>query len=156
MDENTNVKIPDTLGLMFNTLKDLGCQPVKNDDSIDVMYHGQRFHMQFLGVYCRVWNQFWIGVEINHPSFPIAKRAINEANITYSPTNVFSWPDENGIVGFHSRQDILLHESYPDNVGYVKTILDEFFVVQQFFRNYLLENNVIENRYPDDFTTKDN
>lgn len=40
--EDQEKKKPDTLGLMLNTLNQLGCQPTANDDgSISVQYQGE-------------------------------------------------------------------------------------------------------------------
>ena len=36
-------------------------------------------------------------------------------------------PDEDGIIGFHSRRDIMLHPACPDNTPFVKAVLDSFF-----------------------------
>lgn len=55
MKQEQEVVKPDTLGLMLNTLNQLGCQPTANEDgTISVQYQGENFHMEFGGMYARV------------------------------------------------------------------------------------------------------
>lgn len=45
---------------MFDTLINIGCQPVKNDDgTLEVKYQGEHFFMEFGGRYSRVWEAEW-------------------------------------------------------------------------------------------------
>lgn len=97
---------PDTIGLMFNTLKVLGCQPTKNDDgSLSVSYQGENFHMEFGGMYARVWDPMWSGIKADDPELPEVREAVNAANFNFGPTVVMTAPDDEGVIGFHSRRD---------------------------------------------------
>ena len=101
---------PDTARSMFNTLSEIGCQPEKaNDGSINVQYQGETFHMDFGGMYARVWDPMWAGIKANDPDLPQIREAVNAANFNFGPTIVLTSPDENGIIGFHTRRDIMLH-----------------------------------------------
>ena len=123
---------PDTARLMFNALCEIGCQPEKdNDGSINVQYQGETFHMDFGGMYARVWDPMWAGIKANDPNLPQIREAVNAANFNFGPTIVLTSPDENGIIGFHTRRDIMLHPLYPDNAPYVKAVLDSFFEAKE-------------------------
>ena len=123
---------PDTARLMFKALSEIGCQPEKdNDGSINVQYQGETFHMDFGGMYARVWDPMWAGIKANDPDLPQIREAVNAANFNFGPTIVLTSPDENGIIGFHTRRDIMLHPLCPDNALYVKAVLDSFFEAKE-------------------------
>lgn len=156
--ENEMVK-PDTLELMFNTLNQLGCQPQANDDgTLSVQYQGENFHMEFGGLYARVWDPMWAGVKVDDPDLPRIREAVNAANFNFGPTVVMTNPDEKGVIGFHSRRDIMLHPACPDNVPFVKAVLDSFFDAKEQVRSNFQQINAKQmerqnNRRPIGFTT---
>ena len=153
------VQKPDTLGLMFKTLSSLGCQPTKNEDgTISVQYQGENFHMEFGGMYARVWDPMWAGVKADDPDMPQIREAVNAANFNFGPTVVLTAPNEEGIIGFHSRRDIMLHPACPDNEPFVKAVLDSFFDAKEQVRSNYQQINAKQmeakkNRRPVGFTT---
>lgn len=157
-DNETQPK-PDTLGLMFDTLRQLGCQPEKNpDNTLSVSYQGENFHMEFGGMYARVWDPMWAGIKADDPELPNVREAINASNYNFGPTVVLTAPDEEGIIGFHSRRDIMLHPACPDNVPFVKAVLDSFFDTKEQVRSNFQQINAKQmerqkNRRPVGFTT---
>lgn len=133
---------PDTIGLMFNALSALGCQPTRNDDeTLSVSYQGENFHMEFGGRYARVWDPFWAQFKADDPNLPKLREAVNAANFNFGPTVVMTAPDEDGVIGFHSRRDIMLHPSCPDNVPFVKAVLDSFFDTKENVRSKFQQLN---------------
>jgi hypothetical protein len=67
-------------------------------------------------------------------------------------------PDENGVIGFHTRRDIMLHPACPDNTLYIKAVLDSFFEAKDAVRsNYQkLNSKQVEEkqkRHPVGFTS---
>lgn len=149
---------PDTLGLMFRTLSNLGCQPTKNEDgTLSVSYQGENFHMEFGGMYARVWDPMWDGVKADDPDMPKIREAVNAANFNFGPTVVLTAPNDEGVIGFHSRRDIMLHPACPDNVPFVKAVLDSFFDAKEQVRNSFQQINAKQmesqkNRRPVGFT----
>ena len=142
MKQDNDTPKPDTQGLMFNTLSQLGCQPTANDDgTISVQYQGENFHMEFGGMYARVWDPMWAGIKADDPELPKVREAINAANYNFGPTVVLTAPDEEGVIGFHSRRDILLHPACPDNVPFVKAVLDSFFDAKEQVRSNFQQIN---------------
>lgn len=153
------VQKPDTLGLMFKTLSNLGCQPTANEDgTISVQYQGEKFQMEFSGMYARVWDPMWAGIKAVDPNVPKIKEAINAANFNFGPTVVLTDPNEDGLIGFCSRFDIMLHPTCPDNELFVKAVLDSFFDTKEQVRNNFQQINAKQmeaqkNRRPVGFTT---
>lgn len=150
---------PDTIGLMFRTLSNLGCQPRTNaDGSLSVQYQGENFHMEFGGMYARVWDPMWSGVKADDPELPQIREAVNAANYNFGPTVVLTSPDEEGVIGFHSRRDIMLHPACPDNEPFVKAVLDSFFDAKEQVRSNFQQiiakqMKAKKNRRPVGFTT---
>lgn len=150
---------PDTARLMFNVLSEIGCQPEKdNDGSINVQYQGENFHIDFGGMYARVWDPMWAGIKANDPNLPQIREAVNAANFNFGPTIVLTSPDENGIIGFHTRRDIMLHPLCPDNAPYVKAVLDSFFEAKEQIKGNFQEikasqDKIIKKRRPIGFNT---
>ena len=148
-----------TIGLMFNTLNALGCQPTKNDDgTLSVSYQGENFHMEFGGMYARVWDPMWAGVKADDPDLPKIREAVNAANFNFGPTVVLTSPNDEGVIGFHSRRDIMLHPACPDNVSFIKAVLDSFFDAKEAVRNRYKQINAQQmeakkNRRPVGFAT---
>lgn len=133
---------PDTLGLMFRTLSNLGCQPIKNDDgTISVSYQGENLHMEFGGMYARVWDPMWAGIKADDPDMPKIREAVNAANFGFGPTVVLTAPNDEGIIEFHSRRDIMLHPACPDNELFVKAVLDSFFNTKEQVRSNFQQIN---------------
>lgn len=148
----------DTLDLMFRTLCNLGCQPTKNEDgTLSVSYQGENFYMQFGGMYARVWDPMWADVKADDPDMPKIREAVNAANFNAGPTVVLTAPNDEGIIGFHSRYDIMLHPACPDNGPFVKAVLDSFFDAKEQVRNSFQQINAKQmesqkNRRPVGFT----
>lgn len=133
---NNNGNEPNTLGLMVDVLEELGCQPTVNEDeTLSVKYQGETFYMEFGGLYAQIWDPMWSRIKADSPDLPKVREAVNAANFNFGPTVVMTDPDEEGNIGFLSRRDIMLHPACPDNVPFVKAVLDSFFVAKDQVRN---------------------
>lgn len=159
MNQENEVTKPDTLGLMLNTLNQLGCQPTANEDgTLSVQYQGENFLMEFGGMYARVWDPMWASVKADDPDMSKIREAVNAANFNFGPTVVLTAPNDEGVIGFHSRRDIMLHPACPDNVPFVKAVLDSFFDAKEQVRTSFQRINAKQmeaqkNRRPVGFTT---
>lgn len=151
----------DTIGLMFTTLSNIGCQPVRNDDgTLSVAYQGENFHMVFSGRYVRVWDPLWASFRSDDPDMPNIRAAVNSANFGFGPTVVLSQPDADGVIDVHSRRDIMLHPACPDNDLFVRAVLDSFFDTKKHVRDSFQQINTAQvegqrTRRPVGFTTTD-
>lgn len=147
-----------TSELMFTILRHIGCQPSRNENNtISVLYQGENFYIEFDGVYARVWDPMWSGIKADDPDLPNAKDAMNSANFNFGPTVVMTKPNKDGVIGFHSRRDIMLHPACPDNVPFVKAVLDSFFDIKEQMRSSYQKLSVQQaemrkNRRPVGFT----
>ena len=159
MKQDNDTPNPDTQGLMFNTLNQLGCQPTANDDgTISVQYQGENFYMEFGGMYARVWDPGWACIEADEPDLPNIREAVNATNFNFGPTVVMTKPDKDGVISFHSRRDIMLNPACPDNVPFVKDVLDSFFDAKEQVRSNFQQINTQQmemqrNRRPVGFNT---
>lgn len=150
-DAGQSKPMPDTSGLMFDTLGAMGCQPTKNPDgTLSVMYQGENFNMNFGGMYARIWDSMWAVIRADNPNLPAVKEAVNSANFGFGPTVVLTAPDENGWIGLHSRMDIMLHPACPDNVEFVSAVLKSFFDTKENVRSRFQQINAsqMENERP--------
>lgn len=126
----------DTTELMMNALREIGCQPqLSSDGTLAVQYQGENFHMEFGGYYVRVWDPMWAGISADDPKIGQVREAVNIANYNFGPTVVLTAPDEKGVIGFHSRRDILLHPQIPQKDEYVRAVLDSFFKTKENIRS---------------------
>jgi hypothetical protein len=119
---------PSTSEIVEHALKAIGCQPeVDKDGYVGVSYQGESFIFVFNGVYARVWDPEWGSMNVENPNMQKLREAVNATNFHLEPTVVMSRPNDEGNVILHSRRDIMLHPSFPNNEIYIKSVLDSFF-----------------------------
>lgn len=131
---NRNSVLPHmAFDIIKRSLEDLGCQPKvnKEEKSIEVTYQGESFQIECNGVYARIWDPGWSYVNANDPKMSFIREAINEANYNFGTTVVMSHPDKDNNIAFHSKRDIILHPSIPDESNYIQSVLDSFFSMKQ-------------------------
>lgn len=139
-------------------LNNIGCQPeIKEQNVINVKYQGEKFCIECNGPYARIWDPMWIQIKENDPSLPKLREAINAVNFFYGPTVVMADPNKDGIIGLHSRYDIMLHPACPDNEEFIKASLDIFFttkerVREQFTKLQAQQVEAVKKRRPVGFT----
>lgn len=147
--------------IALRCLTELGCQPeIHKDGSVGVSYQGENFHLEFGGRYARIWDPMWAGIKGDDPDLPKIKEAVNATNFNFGPNVVMTAPDEDGDIGLHSRRDIMLHPSCPDNIPYIKAVLDSFFDTKEHVRRHFQQINTQQQekkpRRPVGFTTNTN
>ena len=144
--------------IAISCLTELGCQPeVCKDGSVGVSYQGENFHMEFGGRYVRIWDPMWAGIKGEDPDMPMIEEAVNATNFNFGPTVVMFAPDGDGYINLHSRRDIMLHPACPDNVVFLKAVLDSFFDTKEHVRRNFQQINsqrmeMQRNRRPVGFT----
>lgn len=58
-NDNHEMEQPDTLGLIKQTLKNMGCQPeIDEEENVIVKYQGETFQMMVGGKFVLVWDTF--------------------------------------------------------------------------------------------------
>ena len=152
----------ETCNLMVRTLNNLGCQPeILEDNSLNVSYQGENFHMDFGGSFVQIWDPAWTSIKADDPELTIIKDAVNAANFAFGPTVVMTNPDENGTIFFHTRYGIILQEGIRNIDEYVKYSLNMFFgskqeVTQNLHRLRLEQQHRQTTRRPIGFQTISN
>ena len=148
---------PATTNIVFGALQALGCQPeLKDDNTLVVSYQGETFQFDFgesPSRYTRIWDPCWAGIKTDDPQINLIKEAVNVTNYNFGPTVVMTEPDENNVITFHSRYDIMVHPACPDNDQYLKSVLVSFFYTKEAVRNNFQNLNVkqaeqLKNRRP--------
>ena len=148
--------------LFKDAVIEIGCQPSVNDDgTMELSYQGENFHIEFGGRYARIWDPMWAGIKVDDPDFQNIREAVNCANFQFGPTVVMTSPDENGVIGFHSHRQVMLHPACPENAPYIKAVLDSFFETKENVRasyQQLAQAQVErqKNRRPVGFNTNQN
>lgn len=129
-------QIPDysyeTVALMSSALTGLGCQPTDHGDkTIAVQYQGENFLIECFGRFARIWDPQWSGIMANDPNLPNLRDAINKTNYQFGPTILLGDPNEDGMIGIHSRYDIMIHPSFPDQSQYLQAVFNSFFDIKK-------------------------
>ncbi len=125
-------------GIMMQTMRDLGCQPEKEEDNefaFRVSYQGETFTFFCANPYIRVYDLGWSHVDVKDPEFATINEAMNAVNFNGGPKVVMTDPDENGIRYFHSHTSFLLHPGFSQNPEFMKGQLSSFFSVKEDMRN---------------------
>lgn len=135
-----------TTNIVFGALQSLGCQPeLKDEHTILVSYQGETFQFDFgesPSRYARIWDPGWAGIKTDDPQINLVKEAVNVTNYNFGPTILMTEPDEDNVITFHSRYDIMVHPACPDNDQYLKSVLDSFFYAKEAVRNNFQNLNV--------------
>lgn len=121
--------------IMSKTLNNIGCQPdIKKNGIINVKYQGENFQIECSGPYARIWDPMWAGINADDPNLSKFREAVNAANFYCGPTVVMTDPNDDGVIGLHSRYDIMLDPSFRDTDAYVRASLDIFFETKEHVR----------------------
>lgn len=117
-----------TRNLLVDALRQIGCQPEMNDDeTVDVTYQGEHFHINIGGVFLNIWDLGWSSINVSDLNLPKVRLAVNLANFEFGPTVVLSDPNEDGTMYLHSRYGIVLQPELPHLEDYLRYSLDLFF-----------------------------
>lgn len=135
----------ETRDTMLQILRDIGCQPVVDEDGdVAVYYQGAYFDIIFYGRYANVWQVAWDVIETDGFKCAWLYEAANAANHDYGPTVVVDVRDD-GKALVSSLCPVMLHPANPENAVYVRTVFEMFFkkkegVRAHFAKIYMREN----------------
>ena len=134
IDDALNEEDKKTCNLLMKTLKDIGCQyEIDDDNSIVFKYQGEDFKIDANNDSRIIWiyDIAWGGMDINDPNADYLKQAINESNKNGAITSLYTINEERGHIVVHSKIVTYFAYSILDYEGYLKSILDGFFIAQQ-------------------------
>lgn len=123
-----------TRNLVLRTLKKMRCQPETNDDNnvIIVKYQGEKFKINASNDTDVIWiyDVAWTGIETSDAvGANFLKQAVNNVNKNSAITNFYI--EEKGFVVAHCHIATYFAYNIPDCKGYLKSILDAFFMNRQ-------------------------
>lgn len=130
----------ETVELIVEILKKLGCQPVVEDSqTVYVKYQGENFQFYANGIVVNIYDLPWTDFNINDPNAKKIREAINKANFSTLPMVLMMAPDQEGNVNVLSRYQTILHPSCTINDEFIPYILNGFFAAQRKVRENFAE-----------------
>lgn len=121
-----------TRKVMTDVLDAIGCQYNDgNEGELIVKYQGETFVMSFGGHLARIWDYGWMSVNVDDPTVPLLRHAINHSNYYTGNAVVLGIDKDGSKLWLHTVDTILMHPSNPDNESYVRSVLDNFFATKQ-------------------------
>lgn len=129
-----------TVDIIVEILKKLGCQPVVEDrQTVNVKYQGENFQFYANGIGVNIYDLPWSDFNIKDPNAQKIRDAINKANFSTLPMVLMTAPDDEGNVSILSRYQTILHPSCTINDEFIQYILNSFFTAQRQVREYYAE-----------------
>ena len=133
---NITVANMGTRDLVLDTLAKIGCKYTieEGNNRICFNYQGENFVIDADNEYrmINVWDLWWGEQSLyDVDSLSRLKRAINLANINASTNIFYTVNNAEGIVGVHSRMNILFVPQIPNIEGFLQAMLAEFFATHR-------------------------
>lgn len=121
-----------TIAIVDGIVSDMGCKTEMSDNGMLVFqYQGETFNLEFNGYNVRFWNPSWSFISANDPNMHKVIMAANLANVRQCPTIVYTEPNEENNIIFHSRRDMVIIPNFEGNRVYVEAVLNSFFQAHQ-------------------------
>lgn len=136
--ENNMEQTMGTRDLFLETLTKIGCQYTADDDDAEryyFAYQGEHFAVDISNErpYVNLWDMFWASVELyDIDQLALLKKVINESNLRFATTTVYTVNEAGSTVDVHCKSVILFCQQIPDLENYLRTELNDFFHVHQY------------------------
>ena len=148
-EENLYEKVP-TRVLLMRTLMSMRCDPLaeENTGRIFFNYQGERFFANcsnespFITLYDVWWYQVSMDADIEE--FACMQKAVNYVNAYADCTALYSAHEEERAFGLHLKRNIPFIVQIPNIEIYMRSILDDFFIVQRALITEMERNKVKE------------
>ncbi len=127
-----------TRDLFLETLTKIGCQYEEDEEDKErfyFSYQGENFAVDMSDErqYVNLWDLFWASVELyNIDQLARLKKVINESNLRFATTTVYTVNEAGSTVDVHCKSVILFCAQIPDLENYLRTELNDFFHVHQY------------------------
>lgn len=127
----------DTRNLVISTLGKMGCEHFEEDDiRISFTYQGENFVIDAVNdcMFINVYDPWWFELPMNGDieDFSRMQKAVNLANCEGTNTVMYTYNREKGLVGVHSKKNILFTKEISELDKYLIGVLDSFFRTQRF------------------------
>ena len=125
-----------TRELVLSTLDKMGCEHCEEDElRIRLTYQGETFMIDahndclFINVYDPWWFELPMHGDIEE--FARMQKAVNLANCKGTCTVLYTYNDEEGLIGVHSRKNLIFVPQITELDKYLASVFDCFFKTQR-------------------------
>ena len=122
--------------LVIRTLRNIGCEHlINNSGNIIFTYQGEQFTIiakndyLFIDIYDLWWRSLPMDNDIEE--FARMKKAVNHVNANSICTVLYTFREEERIIGVHSKMHTLFTAQIPEIEKYMVAILEGFFKAQR-------------------------
>lgn len=132
-----------TKELFLETLTKIGCQYVADEEDKERFvfnYQGERFTVDINNesLYVRLWDMFWGSVDTEDiDQISRLRKVINEANIRFGTTTVYSINEEEGKMDVHCKSTFIFTSMIPEIEDYLRAELNGYFHVHRYISTEL-------------------
>lgn len=139
--EKSNKAMEETKGTrdyFLDILTKIGCQYEIDDEDKErfyFAYQGENFAVDMNNErqYVNLWDMFWASVELyDIDQLARLKKVINESNLRFATTTVYTVNEAGSTVDVHCKSVILFCAQIPDLETYLRAELNDFFYVHQY------------------------
>lgn len=125
-----------TRKLVFQTLKKMGCEYSEEDElRIRLTFQGETFIIDASDdcLFINVYDPWWLDLPMNGDieDFARMQKAVNIANCKGTCTVLYTYNDEEGLIGVHSRKNIIFVPQITELDKYLASVFDVFFKTQR-------------------------
>lgn len=126
-----------TRNLVFSTLDKMRCEHVEEDDiRIGFTYQGENFVIDAVNdsMFINVYDPWWFELSMNGDidDFSRMQKAVNLANCEGTNTVIYTYNKAEGLVGVHTKKNILFTKEISELDKYLTGVLESFFRTQRF------------------------
>ena len=126
-----------TRNLVFSTLDKMRCEHVEEDDiRIGFTYQGENFVIDAVNdsMFINVYDPWWFELSMNGDieDFSRMQKAVNLANCEGTSTVIYTYNKGEGLVGVHTKKNILFTKEISELDKYLTGVLESFFRTQRF------------------------
>ena len=141
--------INETRDLVFETLRELGCEYEEVEElKIYFVFQGERFMIEadndcyFINVYNLWWHHMSMYCDVEE--FAAMQKTINNINAYANCTVLYTINKEAEEIGVHSKKNMLFVRQIPDLKGYLISTPDDFFKIQRTVLTEIEKCKVVE------------
>ena len=126
-----------TRDLVLETLDKMRCEHVEEDDiRISFTYQGENFVIDSVNdsMFINVYDPWWFELPMDGDieEFSRMQKAVNLANCEGNCAIIYTYNREEGLVGVHSKKNIIFIKEIEELDKYLIGVLNNFFRMQRF------------------------
>ncbi len=129
-----NRKNFNTRALVLRTLKNIGCQKIEEEDRISFSFQNENFIIEAADEcqFINVLDPWWYVSPIDDiENLSRIRKAVNQINLLHHYTVVYSFNEEEKIIGVHTKRNMLFNAQITGLEDYMIATLNNFFTIQR-------------------------